>query len=99
MGPAEVVHVSETNVKIKCKNNRIKKLNVKYIKPFLLESAQHKNFNDADDNFNSDINKDACNKQTDFSNAVPQHRPLTRALTRLIHERHSINFVANDLYQ
>ena len=99
VGPAEVVHVSETNVKIKCKNNRIKKLNVKYIKPFLLESAQHKNFNDADDNFNSDINKDACNKQTDFSNAVPQHRPLTRALTRLIHERHSINFVANDLYQ
>ena len=97
VGPAEVVNVTDTNVKVRCRNNRIKRLNVKYIKPFTIESAQNKNFNDSDDNF-SDPNKDAINDQNDFSNDVTPHRPLTRSLTRLIHERHSINFVANDLY-
>ena len=103
VGAAEIINVTDTNVKIKCRNNRIKKLNVKYIKHFKLESAQHKNFNDADDNFNSNANKNMpdhtlpCPPES-FHDDVTPHRPLTRSLTRLIHERHSINFVANDLY-
>ena len=99
MGPAKVVNVSDTNIKIKCKNNRIKKLNVKYVKPFLPESAQYKNFNDADDNFQCDSNIKGTNNFEQFQNDIRPQRPLTRALTRLIHERHSINFVANDLHQ
>ena len=103
VGPAEIINITDTNVKIKCRNNKIKKLNVKYIKHFKLESAQNKNFNDADDNFNSNANKNMpdhtlpCPPEA-FHDDVTPHRPLTRSLTRLIHERHSINFVANDLY-
>ena len=107
LGPAEVVHVSTTNIKIKCKNNKIKRLNVKHIKHFHLEASEHKNFNDADDDFNNIAPPNATSNQTNSganpsvsnrpSVSQPVNRPLTRSLTRLLHEHHTINFVTMDL--
>ena len=118
LGPATIIGTSETNVKIKCQNNRTKSLNVKYIKHFNLEHAQHKTFNDADDEFVDADNLIVDNQNVDPPTNVEQstqatptnvtmpeqqqqqyHRPLTRSLTRLLHEHHSINFVTQDLKQ
>ena len=108
LGPATVINISETNIKIKCQNNRVKSLNVKYIKHFNLEHAEHKAFNDADDDFATDHNVHHTTTPTtttpipvDVSVSGQQqcHRPLTRSLTRLLHEHHSINYVTQDLKQ
>ena len=108
LGPAEIVNVSDTNIKIRCKNNRTKHLNVKYIKLFNLENANHKNFNDADDDFETK-HVPPQHSPTHVTTSKPQqpsshqqqnqNRPLTRSLTRLLHEHHSINFVTHDLKQ
>ena len=39
LGPATVIEVTDTNVKIKCANNKVKLLNVSYIKHFVLEKS------------------------------------------------------------
>ena len=109
LGPATVINISETNIKIKCQNNRVKSLNVKYIKHFNLEHAEHKTFNDADDDFATDHNVHHTTTTPTTTTPIPVdvsvsgqqqcHRPLTRSLTRLLHEHHSINYVTQDLKQ
>ena len=37
LGPATIIEATETNVKIKCANNKVKLLNVSHIKHFVLE--------------------------------------------------------------
>ena len=99
LGPAEVVNVTNTNIKIKCQNNKIKTLNVKYIKPYQLEQSKYKAaFNDVDDNFPQPQPQPADHSFLANPN-LTSNRPQTRSLTRLLHEHHSINFVTLDLKQ
>ena len=95
LGPATITKCSNTNVTIKCQNNKFKNLNVQHIKPFHLEPPEHKTFNDADDDF---VTPPANTEVNNFVQRNPQ-RPHTRALTRLLHEHHTINFVTTDLKQ
>ena len=106
LGPAEVVNFTDTNIKIKCRNNKVKKLNVKFIKHFVLEPSQHKTFNDVDDEFTTPLNNNNpeparnLDQQQHANTPLLQHnRPLTRSLTRLLQEQHTINFVEHDLKQ
>ena len=97
LGPATIIETTETNVKIKCANNRIKLLNVSHIKHFVLSKAAEKaNVYPEDENFGPTVDPEQKPPSFDFL-ADAQTRPQTRSLTRLLHEQHSINFVQLDL--
>ena len=99
LGPATIVEVNETNVKIKCSNNKIKLLNVSHIKPFVFAPPSQANDFPEDETFESDAQHFPVDPppNNDFLNTPPPTRPHTRSLTRLLQERHTINFVEIDL--
>ena len=97
LGPATIIETTETNVKIKCANNKIKLLNVSHVKHFVLEKSTDKaGVYPEDENFGPPIDISNPPPSFDYLSDAPQ-RPLTRSLTRLLHEQHSINFVQVDL--
>ena len=96
LGPATIIETTETNVKIKCANNKIKLLNVSHIKPFVLDKSSHPNVYPEEDNFDPENNNCDSPPTFDYLDNPPSH-PVTRSLTRLLHEQHSINFVQIDL--
>ena len=97
LGPATIVDITETNVKIKCQNGKVKLLNVARIKHFILESSKLKTgvqpeleeFTEPDQQFVPKIPNEIFNK--------PPQRIVTRSLSRLLQEQHTINFVEVDL--
>ena len=98
VGPATVIDTTETNVKIKCSNNKVKLLNVSHIKPFVLEKSTAKaGVYPEDKNFGPTIDTSKPPPSFDYLSNNP-NRPLTHSLTRLLHEQHSINFVQIDLH-
>ena len=98
LGSATVIETTETNVKIKCTNNKIKLLNVSQIKHFVLEKSIVKaGVYPEDDNFGPTIDPSKPPPSFDYLSNAP-NRPVTRSLTRLLHEQHSINFVQVDLH-
>ena len=94
LGPATVVKVTETNVSIKCKSGKLKLLNVSHIKKFNLPQM-HQDPSEEDE-FESQDNSPSSTPNEVLSEPQAE-RAQTRALTRLLHERHTINFVEADL--
>ena len=95
LGHATIIETMDTNVKIKCSNNKIKLLNVSLIKHFVLDKSSLKtNVYSEEENFEPPTSQSP--PSFDWWNNPPNH-PLTCSLTRLLHEQHSINFVMNDL--
>ena len=98
LGPATVIETTDTNVKIKCANNKVKLLNVSHVKHFGLEKSTVKaGVYPENKNFGPTIDPNAATPSFDYLSNAPE-RPLTRSLTRLLHEQHSINFVQIDLH-
>jgi hypothetical protein len=95
LGPATIVKVSETNVHIKCQSGKIKLLNVSHIKKFFIPKAEHDSAEQDEFEF---LDTEQKPTQPNEVLSEPQaQRAQTRALTRLLHERHTINFVEADL--
>ena len=98
MGPATVIEATDTNVKIKCTNNKVKLLNVSHVKHFVLEkSALKAGVYPEKEDFGPPIDTSKPPPSFDYL-SDSQNRPQTHYLTRLLHEQHSINFVQVDLH-
>jgi hypothetical protein len=98
LGPATVVDITETNVKIKCQNGKVKLLNVAKIKHFFLEKSNLKT------GLQPELEEFPDNNQQPDENTIPNdifnqppNRIVTRALSKLLQEQHTINFVETDL--
>ena len=97
LGPVTIIETTETNVKIKCANNKVKLLNVSHIKHFVLaKSTARAGVYPEDEDFGPTLDTSRPPPSFDYLSDAPT-RPLTRSLTRLLHEQHSINFVQLDL--
>ena len=98
LGPATVVRVNETNVHIKCKSGKVKLLNVSHIKLFNLPQSQHNPAEEDEFDFlDSDQTSPSPHPPNEVLSEPQAERAQTRALTCLLHERHTINFVEADL--
>jgi hypothetical protein len=95
LGPATIVRVNETNVHIKCKTGKIKMLNVAHIKPFYIPQSEHDSAEQDEFEFLDNLQKP--NPPNEVLSEPQEQRAQTRALTRLLQERHTINFVEADL--
>jgi hypothetical protein len=95
LGPATVVKVNETNVHIKCKTGKIKLLNVSHIKKFYIPQAEHDSAEEDEFEF-LDPQQNPSPPNEVLSEPQAQ-RAQTRALTRLLQEHHTINYVEADL--
>jgi hypothetical protein len=84
----------ETNVSIKCKSGKLKLLNVSHIKKFNLPQM-HQDPSEEDE-FES-LDNSPSSTPNEVLSEPQAARAQTRALTRLLHERHTINFVEADL--
>jgi hypothetical protein len=89
------VKVNETNVHIKCKTGKIKLLNVSHIKKFYIPQAEHDSAEEDEFEF-LDPQQNPSPPNEVLSEPQAQ-RAQTRALTRLLQEHHTINFVEADL--
>ena len=73
LGPATVIETTETNVKIKCSNNKVKLLNVSHIKHFVLEkSAVRAGVYPESENFGPPINTSNPPPPFDYLSDAPK---------------------------
>jgi len=94
LGPVEIVKLTDTNATIKTKKNKLKILHLLRIKPFhFVRPNPEFDYMSDDEDFEDEVNKPTPNDVL----LEPPCRPQTRALTRLLAERHTINFVSDDL--
>jgi hypothetical protein len=94
LGPVEITHISDTNATVKMKNGKLKIFHLMRIKKFHQETPRQ------DFNYDSDDEKFEENEDDAQSNEIFNQPPVgvrTRALTRLLEERHTINYVEIDL--
>jgi hypothetical protein len=94
LGPVEIVKLTDTNATIKTKKNKLKVLHLLRIKPFhFVRPNPEFDYMSDDEDFEDETNKPTSNDVL----LEPPCRPQTRALTRLLEERHTINFISDDL--
>ena len=98
LGPATIVDITETNVKIKCQNGKIKLLNVSHIKHFFIEKSNLKTGVQPElEEFPENTQQFDTPQQPNEILNKPPNRRVTRSLSKLLQEQHTINFVEIDL--